>query len=224
MKTDRPDRTEYTSIVSPGRVQFESGVETGRERSGDSHLDLPQMLVRIGLAERVELRLEGAGGLAGGGAEHGPWMLRTPSLGTKVGLGEGGACRVRSALVARIGLPSLAVDGTAQPYSELAIVLEREFDNGIGLGGNAGLEWEDPGRAPVIAGSLSATFCINAELAFYAELYSAFPGTARADHRWGSGLTWAIGNDVQLDASGGKGFQGQGWFLGAGVSYRTGPW
>ena len=60
LESDRPDFTEASSTVGFRRLQIESGYTYTRGVDGnpthDAH-DLPEMLVRYGLAERLELRI-----------------------------------------------------------------------------------------------------------------------------------------------------------------------
>src|SRR2546430_930614 len=65
--TDRPDYTESSDIVSPGLLQFESGMSyEGTDRDGvhSRSLTVPGALMRIGLVPRLELRLGADGFLA----------------------------------------------------------------------------------------------------------------------------------------------------------------
>ena len=55
--TDRPDVTEAATVVPAGSLQFENGMTWSRA-AGASSVDVSQTLVRYGLTERWELRLE----------------------------------------------------------------------------------------------------------------------------------------------------------------------
>ena len=81
--TDRPDATESSSVIQPGYVQAELGwlyTDTGEEHANE----LPQTLIRVGLVERVELRL-GWSGYANGSDASG---VGDGELGTKIYLAE----------------------------------------------------------------------------------------------------------------------------------------
>ena len=54
--TDRPDFTESAVTITPGRVQVEAGASVA-EADGTEALAVGELLVRIGLTERWELRL-----------------------------------------------------------------------------------------------------------------------------------------------------------------------
>lgn len=84
------------------------------------------------------------------------------------------------------------------------------------------MAWEE--AASTAFCSLSGGLDVSPKLGVFAELYSAFPEDAEGDHRWDCGAFWAVGDRMLMDASFGSGFQGQGWFVGAGFSFRVGLW
>src|SRR5690348_2563717 len=63
METDRPDQTECSSVVLPGRVQVETGVvyevKSGKNvKWSENTIYGPTTLVRIGILPSAEFRLE----------------------------------------------------------------------------------------------------------------------------------------------------------------------
>lgn len=58
--TDRPDFVESSDVVGPGRVQLETSVARERDRRGTTRtrLDSTPSLLRIGVSDTVELRVE----------------------------------------------------------------------------------------------------------------------------------------------------------------------
>lgn len=62
IETDRPDVTESPGTVPPGAVQVEGGLAIGREARGGRAAErrfAVEAALRLGLAERLELRLQG---------------------------------------------------------------------------------------------------------------------------------------------------------------------
>src|SRR5947209_8529202 len=60
LESDRPNFTDSPATVGRGRLQFEGGYQFTHGIAGDSHHDahdLPELLVRYGIAERLELRI-----------------------------------------------------------------------------------------------------------------------------------------------------------------------
>ncbi|MGM9490902.1 transporter [Ideonella sp. YS5] len=66
MVTDRPDFVESSEVVGPHRVQIESGLDFDRDDAGGlrSRGRSTPLLLRIGLDERLELRVETDGALS----------------------------------------------------------------------------------------------------------------------------------------------------------------
>jgi hypothetical protein len=61
--SDRPDLVETSEVVGKGRFQIETGVLVERERSADERgrTYTTPTLLRVGLSDTVELRLESEG-------------------------------------------------------------------------------------------------------------------------------------------------------------------
>lgn len=57
--TDRPDFVESSEVVGKGRVQLETSF--ARERSGPAYTTSTPTLLRVGVSDTIELRLEGDG-------------------------------------------------------------------------------------------------------------------------------------------------------------------
>lgn len=219
LPTDRPDRTESALVIPVGSFQVESGF-TAMPGDGRTDLDLPQVLLRYGLSDGLELRVEGARSsfVNAGGKREEAWQV--PEFAAKLGLGEGGSAQVATALLVKLGLPSLAGDREGSPYPVLLLAADRDLGERLGLGANLGMEWNGAEPAPAVVASLSLGADLTAELGAFAEWYASLPEGGAGDHRWDAGLTWALGSRMLVDASAGNGFQGQGWFWGAGFSFR----
>ena len=71
IETDRDSFTPATSIVGTGRVLYESSYSFIDNRSKDNTHSFPEILTRIGLNERIELRLGGNYEIGGGGSVSG---------------------------------------------------------------------------------------------------------------------------------------------------------
>jgi hypothetical protein len=56
--TDRPDKTEGTSLIAPGWTQLEAGLTSYSPRFGQRSVEYGEALFRHGLARRLEARFE----------------------------------------------------------------------------------------------------------------------------------------------------------------------
>lgn len=142
METDRPDFTEGTQTVPPGHFQVEAGA-TFADSDGVDERSVGETLFRIGLAERLELRVGAGSHLR---SEAGPVTAEgygDTSLGLKWGWTENRGGRPASSLLVTAGLPWGDSEVTGDDVEPSAVVaLAWELAPGTGLGVNLG--WERP--------------------------------------------------------------------------------
>lgn len=226
--TDRPDFTESTASVAPGRVQLESGYTLTRSDGVDAH-DLGEALLRVGVAGPLELRL-GANSWhvadAPGGTTAG-WT--GPTVGAKATLlgPEGGAPPMPSvALLAGTSLPvggdELAPEG-AEP--EAALALGWDLTERLSLGANLthGRPLHDGERFGRTTASLAAGLSLTESLGTYLEAYTLHPSAPDGEDSdvLNGGVTVLLGPDAQLDARLGTGLgRGPDLVLGVGFAVR----
>lgn len=228
--TDRPDFTESAETVAGGRMQLESGY-TYTQASGDRSQSLGELLLRVGLDPRTEIRI---------GLNSYTWE-RTPSgrlsgledadLGFKVRLTRGSArFDLRRPTLAVIGLTSLPTGGTAyrtgrmQPEVKLCSGWALSPKADLSMNVNLAYPVEDGGRYRQWVGSASYGYDLSSRLGSFLEIYGFTPGsrggpnTAYLD----TGLTYAMAYNRQLDVRVGHGLNGisHDFFLGAGFSRR----
>ncbi len=216
--TDRPDSA---SVVPKGSTQFETLFEYSRERRGEGHSWLaPNLLVRHGITDRTELRLEAPGWawMQGGGAETGD-----VSVGAKVQLGEPDAA-VPRALTVFATLPS-GSPRESQGRSDYGAWLALEGSAGsLSLLANAGASrlYRDGSRVWNGILWLSVGGDLRENVAWYGELYADLPEGSRWEPLMTWGLSIAQGARTQWDIYAGRGLDGRGpaGFAGVGYSVR----
>ncbi len=223
--TDRPDFTESAVTVAPGRVQVEAGAT--HTESGDAESqEIGEILVRIGLAPRLELRL-GLGSWARveepGGRD--PSGLTDASVGAKVALGE--PLGWTTALLVGTTLPTGSSEfreRDAQPGIVLAS--QRDLADRVSLGANLGYTHASAdGRR---FGELSASVALGVGLAeatgAFFELYGTVPdsGGGAEAYYFDTGATYGFGADLQVDLRVGFGLNSAAddFFAGAGLVWR----
>jgi hypothetical protein len=227
---DRPDYTEGSDVVSPGVIQFESGVTyEGRTYDGiaSRSVTVPGALIRIGLLPRVEVRLGGDGFLsenAGGVRTSG---YSDFELSTKVQLLNQQASGVALAVIALVSLPTGATgfsSGGVDPT--LKIAWGRDMPAGFDVSGNVNFMsvTDDVGRFTQRALSVSVGHDVIAGFGGFIEAYTFTP--MERGERSGVTLDWGvsrlIGRDFQFDVEAGRGLTAAApdWFVGAGFALR----
>jgi hypothetical protein len=225
--TDRPDFTESASVPGRGRVQGEGGwtVEGAGHARGHS---LGEVLVRIGLGDRFEARIEPGSWVSVDDGEEEVSGLDDAGLGVKVLLVRDSPPAVPAvALLVSSSLPTgedAIGESGWQPEARLA--LGWALSELWSLGANAGWGRPQEGgeRFDQALGSVALGRSLGERLAAFAELYGfapAEPGGEDAVHADG-GLTLALGPDAQLDVRAGVGLTDAAadWLFGLGLARR----
>lgn len=227
--TDRPDFTESAETVAPGRFQLEAGV-TLTEAGEVDERSLGELLGRLGLSERLELRLGAPSHLSvegPGGADAEGW--EDASLGVKARLWDGdGGTRPDAALIVATSLPTgdRELGGGAGLVPEAVLALAWEPAADLGLGANLGYAHArgDGERFHQAFASVALGWGAGERLGLFAELFGFSEeepdgdATLYAD----GGATWLLSPDLQLDARAGTGLSGTDtdWFVGLGFAAR----
>jgi hypothetical protein len=240
MVTDRPDATESSSIVPRGLFQFEVGWthtendEGGVEFENDA---APEVLLRAGLSERIELRV-GFGGyqwaettIAGGGSIDGEGAADS-SLGIKLRLATEQGGRPEMALIGAVSLPTgddLFTTDEVDPAFRLTF--SNTLSDRLSLGYNVGAAWasETDGGGDedrLARAEWTAALGIGAtdRLSFFVELFGDAALSAHGSARTliDGGATYLLRENVQFDLFVGSGLSdaAEDWFGGVGISFR----
>jgi hypothetical protein len=241
--TDRPDQTESTAIVPAGRVQIELGANRAADEIGDDAGEVEidawnfaGTLVRVGLADRFELRLGWEGWLdeevtigRHRASEEG---AGDAVVGAKVKLREGDGTSPAIALLVHSSVPvgddAFSTD-RFDPSFRLSV--SHDLPGDIGLGYNVGARTEsspaDGGGHSTLSSAiytLSAGFSAGDRWGLFVEAFGEVPLSAEGGpaHLLDGGVTYLLRPNLQLDAAAGVGISeaAPDWFAGIGVSVR----
>lgn len=237
LESDRPDFTESSATVGYGRFQVESGYTYTHDRLGsitrETH-DLPELLLRYGVAERLELRLAWEGWIfdhQSDGAnrrvvgENGSTDLE---CGLKYALTKQDKWLPQSALIlaitAPIGSPAFS---SQQVDAEVNFCYSWEFTKRLSLNCSTGHRWTgQPGdHFSLLFQSASVEYELTKRLHVYSEWFALFPGDSlddRPQHFYDGGCTYLLTPNVQLDWRAGLGLNDAagGFFTGCGLVIR----
>ncbi len=236
---DRPDQTESSVVVPRGWVQLEVGWSFTRDDSGGVRLDVqevPASLLRVGLSEKVELRL-GWAGLVDAEARAGRFEISDDGagdaeLGVKVHLAEERGGRPEVALLAGTSVPVGDDAFTSDRFDpNLRLAFSHTLSERVGLGYNVGLgfatELGDDGERHTLSTALYTValgFGLSDKWGAFVELYGDLPASASGDaaHALDGGFTYLVRDHLQLDLAGGVGLSdaADDWFVGLGLSVR----
>lgn len=219
ISSDRPSVAESSQVVGKGRFQLETGIQWDRQRNAEVHertLTTPTLL-RIGLGERAELRIETDGRTIvhdtdPASGEHSVTAgYADTSLGVKWHLADqqqGQIGRPSLGLLLHADLPSGSRDLRGHGVRpSLRLAADWELPKGLELTVMPGLGIDSDERGArygygVLALELDKAF--SDRLHGFAEL--AAPQIARASHGgtqavFDTGITYLVNRNVQLDAA-----------------------
>jgi hypothetical protein len=241
--TDRPDFTESTETIPPGHAQLEMGYTFTVDREGDERVrdhTAPELLLRVGLHDRVELRL-GWDGYSWFDTEferetpRGRSVTRNDheegandlSIGFKVHLAEQNGFVPHLGVIGAVTVPSGSAERTSGDVNpELVLAWAYDVSDSFAIAGNLGIAaaTDEGDQFAQGLGSLTAALSLTERVGTYLEYFAICPGAEGADcaHSLNGGVTYLINNDIQLDWRVGVGLneQADDFFAGVGLSWR----
>lgn len=233
--TDRPDFTESSKVVGRGIVQLESGTMFEFDGAGDERsrtVTAPLALMRLGVSDRVELRLSSDGGVfsalgqgAGRATTSGGADIE---LGAKVVLFERAESGFAMGLIPMLSLPTGSAAMTSGTYDPaVKVTWAKSLQRGFELSGNVNLSGlrDRVGRYAEHAYSVSVGHDLMGSWAMYAEGFGFVTPGRDLGQAWtmNAGVTHPLGNNFQFDVEAGRGVTAAApdWFLGMGMAVRT---
>lgn len=207
--TDRPDQTESVFTVPKKYFQGEFGF--GKENFEGSNYNLihPTFLLKYGLSERLELRVEG--NFLSEYVQLIPNSKTTTSLepieiGTKIALLQEKGILPRTSLIVHVGLPFVASspDKDQDLIPSFRFAFQNSLTKSIGLGYNLGAEWNGYSNNPVWLYTFSPNFNIGKKWYAYAEVFGFYEQNAWQNNL-DAGIAYYVSDNTKIDISGGIG-------------------
>jgi len=226
--TDRPGFGESSGVVGRGTIQIETGLTLEQTDPTRRQLTAPQVLARVGVAPRVELRVS-ADGLIDQSVRLPSGRAHTDGrsdaeVGGKVKLLDESRAGVDVAVLPYVSLPT-ASSGFGSGHSDpgFKVVAARGMPRGFGLSAtfNAADASGDSGRTWQREISVSLDHGVGGGVGAYGEVDGSFAGRGCGCSVDG-GITVPVGVNGQFDLEVGRGVHGeaQQWFVGAGFVVR----
>ncbi len=224
LATDRPDFTETAIVVPQGSLQLESGF-TYAEEGGVCELSGPEMLLRLGVARRTELRVGVPDYVLVRGQERASG-IGDPSLGFKQQFGPLGTFDL--ALIAAVSLPTGSSQVTSDGFDPIAVLgWSQDLSELYSLGGIAGGAWITEGDRHRLSGLVTVALgrSLGERWGMFLEYAAELPEGEPSSQLIHQGFTYAITPASQADLHFGAGITNSApdFFIGAGYSARFGP-
>lgn len=232
--TDRPDQTESSETISPGYIQFEFGwTHTEDDEDEDLTSDaFPQTLVRIGVADNLELRFGFDGFIwedtEGTGTDKGAGDL---NVGLKWKLWEESGWWPQTAVLADTSLPTGKAPFSSERFDpSVRLACSHTLTETLGLGYNVAGVWSseedaagDRDTTASIACSIVLGIAVSDRLGTFVELFGETPtDEGKPANSFDAGVTYLLADNLQIDFLAGVGLSeaANDWFAGAGLVWR----
>jgi hypothetical protein len=238
LESDRPDFTEASTTVGYQRLQIESGYTfthaVAGEPAHDAH-DLPELLVRYGVAERLELRIAWDQGIVFDRyTDRNSGRVVTESgstdldVGFKYAISKQKQWRPQSAIIVSVSAPVGAPAQSSRQVDPLVNYLYSwEFNKKLSLNCSTGSSWtaESGDHFSQLWQSASVGYELTEKLHVYNEWYAFFRRDSsdnRPQHYYDAGVTYLVTPNFQLDWRAGHGLNdaSDGFFTGCGLVIR----
>lgn len=223
IQTDRPDQTESPFVTPHNYIQIETGIMSEEVNSDEHNVLLPTTLLKYGLNERFEFRLI-ADVLSKRTTSESSFGLSPLTIGFKANLFHERGFIPEIAFIGHVSTTKVGSTHlhNAYPAPSFRFTMQHAITNKLNIGYNLGAEWDGETANPTYIYTLTSGVSIYKGLSGFLELYGFIPMNAISDHRIDGGITYLIGNDFQLDISGGIGTSSLAprYFISGGISYR----
>ena len=226
--TDRPDFTESSEVVGDRVVQIETGLTFEQDDPATRQVTAPQMLVRIGVGQRFELRFAGDGFISQSQKTPAGWARTSGGsdleLGAKFKFLDADHAGVDMAVIPFLSLPTASESFSSNGYDPgFKLTAARDLPRGFGLSGNfnAAHVTTELRRTWEREVSVSLGHELGGPFGAYWEAFGTLTGGG-CDCTVNTGVAMAIGGNSQVDVEVGRGVSGQAqdWFVGIGFAVR----
>jgi hypothetical protein len=236
IETDRPDFTESTSTVGKGVLQFEGGYTYTRAPEGKPALnehDLPELLIRYGVAERLELRCAWEGVVWNRSDRNATDPLNETGctdadFGFKYAMTKQDKWRPATSIIAAVTAPwGSPTQSNQQVGCVINYVYSWELSKKLALAGSTNHSWatEADDWFSYIGQSLSLQYELTDRVGVFNEFYALFRRESENNGTqcyYDGGLTYLVTKNFQLDWRAGWGLTDSSdrFFTGCGLAFR----
>ena len=198
---DRPGATTGPDVLPKGRLQWEMGMgyQQVRQDGVRSHTwTLNSTLIRFGISDYAELRLQGDWNKEGGDMDY--RGQENVAIGTKAKLFDGWRFLPAVSLLGNVIIPSKRYDNMPRNWSgQMALLFQNQLTQRLSLGYQGQLTWFDYEK-PIIFYGACLGYALNDRWQLMAEEYNyKYPDSTE---NWMElGVAWQLSHRVQVDVN-----------------------
>lgn len=200
ISADRPGMATGVDIMPTKKIQWETGFQWDYINQSHS-FTLPTTMLRFGLSDFAELRLQYDGTFA-----ENNYSIEPLILGTKIRVFDGWKWAPRISFMANLAIPStpdLAKSMHIAP--SLYLLFQNDITNWFNIGYNVGVEWNGEDATPATFLAVCLGFGITDNFGAFLESYNYFTrynlstGKTAVDANLDFGFNYIVHPRIQLD-------------------------
>lgn len=221
---DRPGASTGPSLVAPGVIQLEQGIQYDGD-GGAGTFTFSNTLLRYGLFDAMELRLGGDWFLyqeAGASQRFKP-AFSGLGVGTKIKCFDGQGAIPAVSVLADFAIPHTASQGfnTDCLAPSLYLLFENPVNDKLSIGYNLGAEWDGSLPAPTTFAALCFGIAATENIGCFVESYNYFSKIGNV-YAVDFGFNWMVGKKVQIDLAANLDLlnPSQCWSISCGVAWQ----
>lgn len=208
MEPERPSESQTPNTVSKNSFMLEFGFRKEQENKTDYKVQHPNALLRFGLAEKMELRLQTAiesDRFPSKGENN--YGLMPVELGLKAALFQSKDTSFSIGVVGHLGIPELASRSheADKVYHRVRLLFENKLTDKIKLHYNVGTDWDEDRQEQEWVYTFTPEFDISDKWAAFIEEYAFIHKHNKPEHYINAGFSYMLSDHAKLDISGRRG-------------------
>jgi hypothetical protein len=230
ISTDRPDQAESPNVIPLKTFQIEVGVlydENNQDGTKIKNLFYPSMLLRYGLLNNLELRMEidnVKSTTDSAGTSSSANNISFATIGAKLNIVKGDGLSPSAGFIINFTIPSLTSVSANTDYvgTSINLALQNNFTDEFSAGYNIGAVWAGNTPEPSFFYTLSLGYELSKRFNGFVEVFGFLPEKSKANHVLDFGLSFLALNNLSFDASAGVGLtdNSPNFFVNGGFSFR----
>jgi hypothetical protein len=225
IQSDRPGETLTPELTKKGYLQTEIGFEKEQQNKKDYSLMHPELQLKYGLSNRIELRAEliseSQKQYSSNEFQYG---LRPVEFGFKAKLLEEKGILPTTTFYTQVGIPTFASEDHQTPHAipRIKLLFENQFAQKFHLNYNVGAEWNGEDTKPRWMYSIDQEIELSKKWEVFIETFAYLQQGEAAQHHIDGGFSFFPNTHLKLDVYAGKGISKEApdYFISAGFSFR----
>jgi hypothetical protein len=225
IEPDRPTESQSVALVGKKHISLEAGFRKIFNDETDRAVQLPNVLLRYGLLDRLELRLEATREhLSQPGANEYHTGIKPLEIGLKASLFHNKDSSFMASLFGQYGMHGTATKAFSEgaDYHRVRLLFENELSKRLKVSYNVGRDWDSDEQHQNWIYTLSPEYMLSPKWTLFAEAYSTVEEHHHAQWYSDAGVSYSLGNQIRLDFDAGKGLSptAANYFITTGFSVR----